>query len=60
MIDYVIEIENFNLTMINVDAGARIPSKKFLVNWSEFSVDVKQVDQQHTEKLRVFLTNHSD
>ena len=60
MIDYVIEIENFNLTMINVDAGVRIPSKTFLVNWSEFSVDVKKVDQKRKEKLSVFLTNHSD
>ena len=60
MLDYVIEIEDFTWTMINVDAGVRIPSKTFLVNWSEFSVDVKKVDQQSKEKLSVFLTNHSD
>ena len=60
VIDYVIEIENFNLTMINVEAGVMISSKKFLVNWSEFSVAVKKGDLQRDGKLSVFLTNHSD
>ena len=59
MIDYVIEIENFNLTMINVEAGVMISSKKFLLNRSQFSVGVKKVDQQPKENLSVFLTNHN-
>ena len=59
MIDYVIEIENFNLTMINVEAGVMISSKMFLLNRSQFSVGVKKVDQQPKENLSVFLTNHN-
>ena len=46
--------------MIDVEAGVMTPSKRFLLNWSQFSVDVKKVDQQRKENLSVFLTNHSD
>ena len=59
---YRIEIGNFRTKLGNAQRGEKISTKKFFVNWSEFSIMIyitgdTQGDGGH---LSLFLVNHSD
>lgn len=54
-VTYVIGIERFR----KISSGDRLSSKKFFINWSEFSVDL-HVRKYAEEDLDIFVTNYSD
>ena len=59
---YSIEIQNFRKKLRKAKKGKKVTTKKFFVNWSEFSIDIyiagnTQTDGNH---LSLYLVNHSD
>ena len=59
---YNIEIRNFREKLGKAKMGEKVSTKKFFVNWSEFSIDIYIAgdDDSDGEHLSLYLTNHSN
>ena len=59
---YRIEISNFLNKWYDAQKGQEVSTKKFFLNWSEFSLKLymRGDDQSEDEHLSLFLVNHSD
>ena len=61
-VTYCIKIGNFRMKLGNAQRGEKISTKKFFVNWSEFSINIYITGDTHGdgEHLSLFLVNHSN
>ena len=58
---YRIEIRNLRRKLGKAQRGEKVSTKKFFVNWSEFSIDlfIAGEDEDDAGYLSLYLTNHS-